>query len=360
MLAGGLLLAGCGPGEPLRIGFLGGLSGRVADLGIDGRNGALLAVEMRNAAGGVNGRPVELLAEDDEQDVAVARRAFDALAAKQVEAIVGPMTSSIAIVLAPLADQARTVLVSPTATTNELTGRDDHFFRVVSPTREFAKRSAEFHYRQRGMKRVVVVHDVRNRAYSESWLQDYRDAFTALGGQLVMAVGIESGDQLRFSDLAGQVLAPKPDGVLMIANSVDAAMLCQQLRKLDARVALAASEWAATERLIELGGRAVEGIAIGQFLDRQSTAPSFLEFRRRYVERFGSQPGYAGLTAFDAANVVLDGLARRVDGQPLKQVLANNRTFTGAQGPVRFDVHGDASRETIMTTVRDGRFVVVN
>ena len=66
-LACALGVTACTPPEPVRIGFIGGLSGRVADLGIDGRNGAVLAVELRNKAGGIKGRKVELLVEDDQQ-----------------------------------------------------------------------------------------------------------------------------------------------------------------------------------------------------------------------------------------------------------------------------------------------------
>ena len=78
-LAGGL--AGCSPPEPIRLGFIGGISGRVADLGIGGRNGVALAIEMRNKSGGVNGRPVELIVEDDKQDPEIAKRAVGRLIA---------------------------------------------------------------------------------------------------------------------------------------------------------------------------------------------------------------------------------------------------------------------------------------
>ena len=64
-LAMAFVLAGCAPPEPIRLGFIGGVSGRVADLGIGGRNGAALAIELRNKSGGVNGRMVELIVEDD-------------------------------------------------------------------------------------------------------------------------------------------------------------------------------------------------------------------------------------------------------------------------------------------------------
>lgn len=359
LCACGLALTACGPAEPVRLGFLGGLSGRVADLGIDGRNGALLAVELRNAAGGIKSRRVELVSEDDEQDPAVARRAFQSLAGRKVAAIIGPMTSAIAVAVAPLADEAQLVLMSPTVTTNELSGKDDYFLRVISPTREFAKKSAEFHFRNRGLKHVAVAYDLRNKAYSESWLKDYQEAFVAAGGKLVSATGFESGENFRFVDLARRLLAGKPDGILMISNSVDAAMLCQQVRKLNSKVQLATSEWAATERLIEMGGQAVDGIAISQFFDRQSTQPAYVDFRRRYLDRFGKEPGFASLTAFDATNVVMEGLAQQADGSSLKQVLLKQRNFAGAQSALSIDAFGDASRETFMTTIKDGAFVVL-
>jgi len=85
----------------VRIGFLAGLSGRVADLGIGGRNGAILAVEMRNRQGGINGRPVELIAEDDQQDAELARHAASRLLASKVEVVIGPMTSTMALAIAP-------------------------------------------------------------------------------------------------------------------------------------------------------------------------------------------------------------------------------------------------------------------
>ena len=75
------VLTGCQPPEPIRIGFVGGTSGRVADLGIAGRDAVVLAVELRNQAGGVAGRKVELLIQDDEQTPEVAQRAVRELIA---------------------------------------------------------------------------------------------------------------------------------------------------------------------------------------------------------------------------------------------------------------------------------------
>ena len=351
------LLTACTPPEPVRIGFVGGLSGRVADLGINGRNGATLAVELRNKSGGVKGRQIQLMAQDDQQDPEAAKQAVTRLIEQKVLAIVGPMTSAMAVATVPLVDQARVLMVSPTVTSTALAGLDDYFFRVLAPATEYARKSAAFHFTQQGSRRVAVTLDLRNQAYTESWLRDYRLAFEAAGGFIAAVVPFKSNEETRFSQLALQLLQAKPDSVLILANSVDTALLAQQLRKADANVHINTSEWAATERLINLGGNAVEGMVIAQFIDRESQQPSYLAFHKAYLERFGEAPGFAGLTGFDATNVVLDALSAQTPDQSLKQVILAQREFSGAQSLIRFDAYGDSTRDTYMTTVRNGVFV---
>ena len=352
-------LACCSPNEPVKVGFVGGVSGRVADLGIAGRNGALLAVEMRNEAGGVNGRTVELLVEDDQQDVDQARAAVQRLIDQKVEAIVGPMTSMVAMATVPLVNQAQVVMVSPTVSTQELSHIDDYFFRVISSTAEYAHKSADYHASQQGIRRVAVAYDMRNEAYSESWLKAYRKGFAAHGGEVVLAEYYYSGDDVNFAALAEKLLRVKPDAVLVIANSLDTAMLAQQVRKRDQHVHIATSEWAATERLSELGGSAVEGMMIAQFMDRESNNPNYLAFRQAYIDRFSMEPGFGGVTAFDAMNVVLTALAGKDKNQTLKQAILSKGTFIGVQSEILFDKMGDAKRETYMTTIHNGHFLRV-
>ena len=148
ILAGLLIIAfGCSPPEPVRIGFVGGISGRGADLGISGRDGAQLAVEQRNQAGGVAGRPVEIIFRDDHQDPEIARRVVEELVELGVSAIVGPMTSAMGVAVVPIVNERKVVMVSPTVTTEDLTGLDDYFFRVSSTTGYFSPRNAEYQLR---------------------------------------------------------------------------------------------------------------------------------------------------------------------------------------------------------------------
>ena len=104
---------------------------------------------------------------------------------------------------------------------------------------------------------------------------------------IVLGIGFVGSTSGRMADLGvvpiadevrvlQDLLATPADGVSIIATSMDTAMLCQQIRKLDKNSLIIASEWAATERLIELGGKAVEGVVMVQPFDRTSTAPRYL------------------------------------------------------------------------------------
>lgn len=353
-----IFLISCAPLKPIRIGFVGGTSGRVADLGIAGRNGVQLAVEWRNQVGGVAGRPVELLIRDDQQNPDIAEQATRDLIAQGVAAIIGPMTSAMAMRMVPVANQAQVVLISPTVATSALRSQDDYFFRLIPATRQFAAKNALYQRNTQHWQRVAVVYDLGNKAYTESWLDDFRAAFTDNGGEIVKTLSFVSGGDTSFLQIARELLAEPVDGITIIANSVDTALLCQQLRKLDSRLPIAVAEWGSTERLIELGGKAVEGVTTAQFFDRNSTAPAYLVFRQAYRDRFGQEPGFAGVAGFDAANVMLDALAQHPSDQSLKLALLATRRFAGVQNPVIFDDFGDAKRDTFIAVVKGGQFVV--
>jgi branched-chain amino acid transport system substrate-binding protein len=330
-------------------------------MGIAGRDAVQLAVEQRNQAGGVAGRRVELLIRDDRQDPESAMRGVRELIAQGSEAIVGPMTSSMAAVVAPIATRAGVLVMGPTITSEALSGRDDQFFRNSATTRLYATRSAQYQLRASAMRRVAAVFDLGNQVFTENWLASFRAAFTQGGGEIVKALPFMSGGDVPHLDIARALLDARPDGILLVANSMDSALLCQQIRKLDARIPITLSDWGASERLVEMGGMAVEGVTVVQTFDRKSTAPRYQAFRRAYLDRFRREPGFAGVYAYEAAQVVLDALERREDGQSLKQVLLAMGPIQGLQGSFRFDAFGDVQRHAAsISVVRDGEFVVVD
>lgn len=357
LLALALLAAGCGEREPVRIGFLAGLSGRVADLGEAGRNGAQIAVDEVNRAGGIGGRRVELIVRDDAQNPEQAIAAVGELVETKVIAVVGPMTSAMAEVVQPLANRAGIPFVSPTVTARKFFGGDDQMFLVMSSTREEAAFSAKFHH-GRGARRVAAIYDARNLAYTESWLAEFARAFQELGGD-VTGIAFESAPDAGLDGVTGRALATRPDLVLFITSATDAARLAQKVRERDRGVAIAASQWATTQRLIELGGSAVEGMFLHNYFDGRSQEPAFLRLRTAYVERFRREPDFAAIASYDAVQAVVVSFARRDRGEPLRDALLRRGPFPGAEGDFAFDANGDSSRVPRITTVRDAQFAGV-
>lgn len=353
-----LALAACAPREPIRLGFIAGLSGRVADLGEAGRNGALLAVEQANVAGGVGGRTIVLLIHDDAQNAEVAVRETEALVREGVVAVIGPMTSSMAEALLPVATRAGLVLVSPTVTASTMSGKDDLLFKVAPSVEENTRRMAAFEY-ARGSRRGAVVFDLSNKAYTADWAEHFRRDFTALGGTIVAEASFTTGDDVGYGEAIRKLAAAKSDFLVFIASAVDTVRLTQLARNLGLRQPVSSSTWAATEALLQLGGHTVEGATLTQFFNRDDSSQRYKAFAEAFRARFKQDPGFANVAAYDATNAVLAALAKG-NGQSLKRALLTSGPYQGLQETWSFDRFGDAQRQTHVTVVRDGHFVIVD
>jgi branched-chain amino acid transport system substrate-binding protein len=353
------MLFSCQKSEPLRIGFVGGLTGKAADLGTAGRNGVQLAVEQRNATGGINGRPVDLLVRDDEQNPETAKRVMADLIGQNTELIIGPMTSSMAMAMLPQVNASKSILLSPTVTTTDLAGKDDNFLRVMSVTTDYASKSARYQYEKLGIRKVAAIYDINNKSYTESWLNEFRTAFEKLGGQMVLVKNFPSGKDSLFQPLIKELLSAKADSVLIITNAVDSALICQQLRTQAPGQRIAMSEWASTERFIELAGAAAEGVVVSQFLNRNDNSQRYLDFLAAYRGRFKQEPGFAGVAGYDAALVALEAYSARKQGGSLKDVIIGKGSFQGVQQSLNIDRFGDANRKSFITVIRENLYKTV-
>ncbi len=351
-----LLLVGCGESGPIKIGFIGGLSGRSADIGEASRNAVQLAVEGINEAGGIDGRQLELLVRDDQDDPDVAAAAVRDLHENGVVAIIGPNNSSIAEGMLPVLNELELVAISPTVSSLVFAGLDDHLFRINWTTRDNAQIYAT-HYAERGIVRVAAAIDNNNRVFSQSWLDEFTRAFEAAGGALAGFDVFDADDERGYSQTASRLLEFDADALLLIANGVDTAQLAQQIRKLDEEILLIAAEWAASERLLHLGGGSIEGLELVQSYDRNDQSERYVAFKDAFAERFNQYPGYAGIAAYDAATVLFQALAEQEDGT-LRQALLDQGGVQGLQQTIDFDEYGDAQRRAFFVVVRGGNFVM--
>ena len=281
------------------------------------------------------------------------------LLSMDLEVIIGPMTSSMAMNMVPLVNASSTVMVSPTVTTTDLSAIDDQFIRVISATTVYADKSARYQYETLGHRRGAAIYDLNNQSYTESWLRDFQRVFESLGGTIAKTHAFRSGEKTAFFEEARKLLDTRPDFLLIISNAVDAALICQQVRKLDQHITLVMAEWAATERLIELGGAATEDVLVAQFLDRNNTSERYQAFRQAYLDRFKQEPGFAGIAGYDAAFVVLSALSDRTPGESLKDTIIEKAMFKCVQQIITIDRFGDADRPTYITTIKNGTFLKI-
>ncbi len=359
MLVIGLISCDRLTSEPIRIGFVGGLTGRSAAVGIAARDGALLAVEEVNRAGGIDGRKVELIIRDTQQDPVVALDAVNTLTEAKVPAIIGPMLSSAAIVLVPKVNRTETLLVSPTVSTMMLEGKDDNFLRIRPQCRIIAHRLADYIATEKAISQVAIIADVGNSAYTRDWQECFTSRFQSTGGQVVSVVNFDSGGDHRFSALVDEALKEKPTGVLLLANSLDTAMLSQQIFKEKTDVSLFSSEWSMTRDLLRSGGHSLEGMTLFHVFNESSKKQKYLEFKKNFRARFRQEVSFPSVYAYDATQVVLTGLkAGARTGPELKKTLLKQDSFDTLQTTIGFDQYGDVKRELYLTVVKDGKFVV--
>ncbi|NNG00687.1 MAG: ABC transporter substrate-binding protein [Desulfobacteraceae bacterium] len=348
---------GCSAKDPVRIGFVGGITGRVADLGIAGRDGVILAVEEKNAHGGINGSAIELIIKDDEQQSDIAVKVDRELIEAGVCAIIGHMTSAMSVAGVPIANENKILLISPTTSTNALSGLDDYFYRVFPNSAQTSTLLADKVFNRFGLRRVSAVIDITNREHTESAFDAFRDRFEALGGKITAVDTFLSGPDISFMKMAEAVVSRNADCIYILANALDSAMLLQQLHKLGSNTQVVSSDWSATDELVHFGGSAAEGLFFMHTLDANSTAPRYLAFSQNFYDRFGRKPGFAACHAYDAAQILFAALEKDPDAAVIRETIHDIGTFNGLQGLIRFDESGDVIRDHFPVRVKNGLFI---
>jgi branched-chain amino acid transport system substrate-binding protein len=136
-------------------------------------------------------------------------------------------------------------------------------------------------------------------------------------------------------------------------------MICQQLRALEPSRKIVMSEWASTERFLELAGTSSEGVVVAQFLDRNNTSQRYRDFLSAYRARFKQEPGFAGVAGYDAALVALEAYSIRKPGESIKKTIIEKQTFQGVQQTLHIDRFGDADRKSFVTTIHGSHYITV-
>lgn len=350
----------CSTDQPILVGFSGQLTGAKSDLGVQGRNGAVLAVEEINAAGGVNGRTLELLAEDDLDSPSGAIQADETLLRKGVVAIVGHMTTSQTLAAYPVVEKRGGVLVSPTTAAPALKDKQDGFFRVIPSNTKWAEVMAEYALKK-SLKTIFFVGDADNVGYTDTFLASLDKSYTRKGGRLVGSRLYSSRAGEDWGALAQAIRKAKPEVLVACMAARDLVALAQALRPSEAGITVLGPPWPATNALLLSGGSIVEGFQFVSNYSEDNAFPSFRSFQERYTKRFGWKPSFAAAFAYEAVLLLADALKRSGgDAQGLRAALADSAPHTGILGPFAMSPSGDVVRPTFITSVKQGRFVITD
>jgi branched-chain amino acid transport system substrate-binding protein len=349
-------LSGCGGKEPIKIGLAVELTGKQADVGINVRDAAQMAVDEINTSGGVNGRPLELLIRDDEGKPDVARRVDAELVELGVVAIIGHYTSGQTEAVLEQMNQARVVLISPSASSSEFSGKDDYFFRLISDTKFIGQRLAIHIDEDHDIERLVVLYDKSNRAFSESFWHALDEQFRALGGETELITF--SANETNLQKVAAEVVQKQPQGIVLIASAVDTAVLAQYIRQAGGNIPLFSSPWAQTEQLIDKGGQTVNGLEIGAFYSPTNQNSAHIAFSKKFEERFKRETQLGTSQAYEIVMVLAECLKMtNSSAEGLREALYQIQDFPGILGPISFDQFGDVQRDIYIIRIENGQFI---
>jgi len=352
-----MILTGCEKKEAIKVGFVGDLTGSMSELGINGRNGVLLAVEECNATGGIDGHLIKLITKDDKHDEEQALKVDQALIKEGVSAIIGHMTSTMSVKVLPLMNKEKMLMISPT--TSQLSRLDDYFIRLI-PYDQTNFYLAQYAYHQLGLRNLTIVYDLSNSAFSHMVRDDFTKEFESLSGKIILSKSFTSGPGLDYINLTKTLIDSKPEGLLIIAGSLDTAMICQHIRMTGSKISVMHNGWAGTTELVQHGGPAIEGIIFPIMYNKDSQDKLFIEFKDRYKKRFGHDPDFASVYAYEAALLLINALSESTNPTKLKEIILKKARIDGLQGEITFDKFGDAQRNTAIVKIKDGIIFVLD
>ncbi|UWG98576.1 ABC transporter substrate-binding protein [Dehalobacter sp. DCM] len=355
-----LLMEGCIGKKPILIGFSAQLTGRQSELGVQERNGVQLAVETINAKGGVAGHKIDLIVRDDFGIPEKAKEADQELIKAGVLAIIGHATTAQTVAGLEVTNPANVIMLSPTVSSPKLSGLDDYFFRVYPSFKNSAQAFAQYTCQRDGITKLAVIYDLDNAAYAKTYSTAFVEKYQAIGGKITKELSFSSTAQPDFAPLLLKLRESKADGLLIIASDIDTALIAQRARLMDWKAPLYTSAWAQTETLIINGGQAVEGLKLEQSYAMSSQSPALLDFQSRYQARFGKAPSFGAVFSYEAA-LALAAALEKTGGKAkgLRQALTEIRNFQGLMDTFSFDQYGDVARPFYLSTIRDGKFIIL-
>jgi len=373
LLAAALLLAGCGGSDDPAVARRERAEAETGDILIGAawpwaaqksllyEQGMQLAVDQLNAAGGVRGRRLRLLRADDQESVDRGRLVAQDLAKNpDVVAVIGHLQSYVTIPAAAVYDLSGLVLVSPAATSPELTRKGyRRVFRTTFSDVDVGRQMAEYALRK-GYRRLLIYYS--RDEYGRGLANAFEEGATGAGAQILERRSYDPSGvsiTLSVSQTADAWANLGPDAVFVAGESKAAAQLARELRRRGVTAPLIGGDALATPTFLAVGGDAVEGTVIATAFSPEAPTPEVQRFTAAFRERYGVVPDVAAALGYDAVAVLARAMTQAGSAAPEKVAAALHglRDWSSVTGNFQFSAAGDRSGFTIgKAVVRNGQF----
>ncbi|MEX3952949.1 branched-chain amino acid ABC transporter substrate-binding protein [Paraburkholderia sp. EG287B] len=344
------LAPGLAQAQTIKIGVPVPLSGSSAAAGTDILNGAKLAAAKINAAGGVLGKQIELVPEDDACDAQTAVQAAQKLVDAGVVAVAGGYCSSAALPELTAFHRAGIPYVLDASTNPKLTEMGyDNVFRTIGRDDEQGPFAASFMKNSLHVKRAAVIDD--NTTYAKGLAQNTVESLKKMGVDVVYADSITPG-QMDYSPTLTKVSSLKPDVIYYTGYFSEAGLLVKEARQVGLKMTFMGGDGTNDPTLMKTAGPAADGMIIttaplAQFL------PGAHDYLDQYTKTYGQGPGPYSVYEYDAVGVTAKAIADGKSAKPadISTALHKITNYQGATGTIGFNPKGDRSRAVYITVV---------
>lgn len=348
---------GASAADTIKIGVQGAHSGELASYGVPSLNAVKIVVDEVNAKGGINGKMVEVISQDDECKPEKATSAATKLISDGVDVIVGPICSGPTTASLPLFQNANIITVSPTATTPALTedGKSPLFMRTVAKDNAQAQLTSDFMLNKLHVKKIAYLHD--NGDYGKGFA-DYNRELMEKGGAETVLFEAVTPDAVDFSAVVRKLRREKPDIIVFGGYQPVASKLVQQMRRDRLTVPLIGPDGVKDETFLKMTGADSEGVYASYPKDT-SALSSYQHAHEQHLQKYQTEPGFGYYNAYAATQALLNAIEKTgsTDTEALKKALKENVVETPI-GNIKFNNKGDAAGMALsIYQVKNGKFV---
>ena len=366
LLALQLPLLSCGNQPPdgaanqgtIKIGYFGDLTGPTFNFGQSAKNGVLLAAAQINQAGGINGRKLDVVIEDDQGSPERAAVIANKLTHQDnVIAMIAGGASGSSLAAGPNAQAAKVPMISPSSTNPAVTQIGDYIFRACFIDAFQGDVMARFAFNTLKAKKAAIMLDY-NSPYSRGLTNFFEMSFTKLGGSVVSKESYTQGDA-DFKGQLSSIKATEPDVIYLPGYYGDIAIIAKQARQLNLTQPLLGGDgWDAPE-LWPLGGDALNGSYITNHYSVDDPSPATQKFAQDYrLQSANLAPDAHAALAYDAMRYLAEAIQRAGTEVPkLRDALAATKNFPGITGMISMDKDRNAVKPAVVLKLEDGRYI---